>query len=829
VHGSPPRVDNPAVTADLLDGALWRCGSTAPGLAGDPGALHDNRIEWIEAIVPGTAAAALRAAGRWSWGADDRARLDGSDWWFVAGFDADPDDGPWRLELDGIATFADVWLNGEHVLHSENMFVGQAVPLERLEPANELAIRCAALDAAVVPKRPRARWKSRLVRSQSLRFQRTALLGRMPGCSAWGAPVGPWRPVRLQRRPLIEASTLRVRVEGADGGSVSARIELSAEVGTAVLCVGDQRAQLTPGPALVEGSVELAQVERWWPHTHGAQPLYDVAVELDGERHDLGRVGFRTIAVERGDGAFTLEVNGVRVFCRGATWGAPDQVSFAATRAEIRASLERARDAGMNMLRVPGYTAYEGPPFWELCDELGLLVWQDCMLASTDPPETEEFAAAIVEEVRCVFGELAPHPALALACGSAETYQQAAMYGLAPAGYRSAILEQTIPQTLAEIAPELCYLPSAPSGGDPPFTPDAGVAHYFGVGAFLRPPADARLAGLRFAGECLAFATPPEPVTIREVFGDESLAGHDPLWKRGVVRDGGASWDFEDVTNHYVRELFGVDPLTVRYSDPDHALDLQRASVCELMGGAMAEWRRPKSTCDGALVLCWQDAWPGAGWGLLDGLGRPKAPLHVLRRALAPTALLLIDEGLAGLRIHVLNDGPEPLAGRVLVRVFNAAAAEVEHAAAEVELQPHGALELNAETLLGGFRDLTRAYRFGPPAHDVVEVALLDREGRAVAIAHHLPGGPARPRLADIGLRARAREGAAGRWELTVETGLFAQYVAVDAGEHEPSDSWFHLAPGSAVTLALSGAGRPSGVVRALNAHQVPIGIEVPI
>jgi len=401
------------------------------------------------------------------------------------------------------------------------------------------------------------------------------------------------------------------------------------------------------------------------------------------------------------------------------------------------------------------------------------------------------------------------------------------MYGLPPAGYRSTILEQTIPQALESVAPEVPYVVTAPSGGDPPFTPATGIAHYFGVGAFLRPPADARLSGVRFAGECLAFGTPPEPETIRECFGSESVAGHDPTWKRAVIRDAGTSWDFEDVTSHYVRLLFDADPFMLRYSDPERALDLQRAAVCELMAAAMSEWRRPGSLCDGALILSWQDASPGAGWGLLDGLGRAKAPLYVLRRLLAPTSLLLIDEGLGGLWIHALNDGPAPLAGRLVLRLLDELGAQVECAEVELELEPHGAGSFNAETVLGGFRDLTRAYRFGSPAHDVVVVELLAATGEQLALAHHLPSGPARPRLPDIGLRASARPVGDGEWQLGLETTLFAQYVAIDSPGFEPSDSWFHMLAGERRTVALRGGlGRLRGSVRALNGPRVPIAVE---
>jgi beta-mannosidase len=829
------------VADDLLSGAAWECGATSPGACADPGDLAGSGVDWLAAEVPGTAASALRAAGRWSWGVDDTAVLDGRDWWFRCRFPGPGAAGAWQLELDGLATLADVWLNGLLVLHSDNMFVAHRVGVDALESENEIVIRCASLEAALGRRHGRPRWKSRLVRSQSLRWYRTTLLGRMPGWSRWAAPVGLWRPVRLREcagGPVIVRRTLASACDASgSGGSVTARIELrggESALENATLHVGSHSAVLEAAPladgdtSVLEGVVALDDVARWWPHTHGDQPLYPVALELDGQRIELGSVGFRTIEVDRSDGGFALSVNDVPVFCRGACWGSPDAVSLNPTRAEVRAQIEQARGVGMNMLRIGGYTCYEGADFWEACDELGMLVWQDCMIASVDPPDAPEFAAGFEREVREVFGELAGRPSLAVTCGSSETYQQASMYGLAPGSWDSPLLEHTIPEILSDVVPGIPYVPSSPSGGNPPFSTDVGVTHYFGVGAYLRSTADARLARVRFAAECLSFGNPPEPETVAEAFGDPALAGHDPRWKLTVARDAGTSWDFEDIRDHYVRELFGVDPMQVRYADPSRALDLGRATVCELMTTVLSDWRRGGSSCRGALLLTLRDLWPGAGWGLVDALGRPKAPLYALRPVFAPTAVLITDEGLGGLELHVLHDRPHRLDARLTLRVFNDAGLVTESGEREISLEPHGALSLQAEELLGGFRDLNYAYRFAPLTHDVIAVELSGEDGAPVARTCHLVAGPARPRLPDVGLAATATLDADGDWALTVATRLFAQYVAIDVPGFEPSVSWFHLLPGESTTVRLgrsAGQERPSGAVRCLNGH--PVRVEV--
>lgn len=828
------------MSSDVLADAVWECGAVLPGLIDDPPGLHGATIEWLPATVPGTAAGALRDAGRWKWGVEDQRLLDGQDWWFRCRFAAPDTDRDttgetprrWELRLDGLATIADVWLNDEHLLHSESMFRAHRLEVERLRSDNELVIRLAALDPVLARRHPRPRWKSRLVRSQALRWYRTTVLGRAPGWSRWAAPVGPWRPVELRaiedEIEIVERH-VQARCEG-EGGVVAVQVLLrcgSLRPAGAHLRIGEGRTALelegSGDHLLVKGDLHLAAVERWWPHTHGSQIRYPVTLEIEDVELSLGSVGFRELELDRSDGGFALSVNDTAVFCRGACWSPSDVVSFQSTPEEVHAAVRAARDAGMNMLRVAGYTCYEDDAFWEACDELGVLVWQDCMLVSTDPPEDRDFVNGLKLELRQQLARVGGRPALAVVCGGSETFQQPAMLGLDPERWRSVLLEQTIPALLAEILPEVPYVPSSPSGGELPFDADAGVVHYFGVGAYMRPLTDARLANVRFATECLAFATPPEPQTVNAAFGGALVAGHEPLWKATTARDAASSWDFEDVRDHYVRELFGRDPLDVRYSDPELALDFGRAAVAEVVSAVLDEWRRQKSSCAGALVLSFRDLWPGAGWGLLDSAGRPKSSWYAFARACAPRAVRILDEGLSGLHLHLYNDGPTPLTGRLRLTIFGASGAAVETAEQSIEVAPHASLQLKARQMFDGFRDLNAAYRFGPSTYDVVLAELEDEQGKRVGEAFHLPAGAGRPRLPDVGLMATLQRAGEDGWALSVSSRLFAQYVALDVPDFVASDSWFHLAPGRTRTVTLSSADSarvPSGSVRALNSME---------
>jgi beta-mannosidase len=365
--------------------------------------------------------------------------------------------------------------------------------------------------------------------------------------------------------------------------------------------------------------------------------------------------------------------------------------------------------------------------------------------------------------------------------------------------------------------PDLVVVPNSPSGGDLPFSTDAGVTHYYGVGAYGRPLEDARRAEVRFASECLAFANVPEPASLIEAGLTDP---REPAWAAGVPRDRGADWDFEGVRDHYVGRLYGVDPEVLRRDDPERYLTLGRAAVAEVMEATFAEWRRAASVTAGGLVWLYRDLAPGAGWGVVDVAGRPKSAWFALKRAFRPVQATLSDEGLNGLHAHLRNETAEEREVALSLTFTNEAGRVAAKAERTVSLGPRGAVTLTSTALLGRFFDATTAYRFGPAAHALAHLRLTDRDGAFLAEAFHFPAGrDATPR--ELGLSAALGEERGGlNLRVSAERHALGVHVALD-GEGRPSDNWFHLAPGAERHLALVGTkGRPSGTVRAVNGSE---------
>jgi len=347
------------------------------------------------------------------------------------------------------------------------------------------------------------------------------------------------------------------------------------------------------------------------------------------------------------------------------------------------------------------------------------------------------------------------------------------------------------------------------------------VAHYYGVGAYRRPLEDARRAEVRFASECLAFANVPDRRTIDALLGDGRVAPSDPLWKARVPRDHGAGWDFEDVRDTYLQQLFGVDPLALRASDPERYLRLGRTVSAEVMEATLGEWRRHGSPTGGALVWFLRDLWAGAGWGVIDVHGRPKSAYWALRRAFAPRALFLTDEGTNGVAAHLVNDGPEPVEGRLQLTVFRDGSLPLHSAEQPVRVEPRGSTRVWAEQVLGVFVDVGYAFRFGPPGHDLVVARWLGEADRPLApTAFHFPLG--RPSSIDPALQLEIRTlDVDGRPALELTANRFGQAVSLELEGADPDDDFFHLAPGVTHRVGLvahDGAGPPRGTAWPLNA-----------
>jgi beta-mannosidase len=584
------------------------------------------------------------------------------------------------------------------------------------------------------------------------------------------------------------------------------------------------------------GQLRIDNVATWIPHTHGVPNLYSISIHvtlaggMEVRIHDVP-AGFRTI----GQGKFCgdasqgpmIVVSGVPIFCRGMIWTPVNPISLNAPASEVRGRLAVLRDAGMNIVRVPGNSIWEDDAFHNACDELGILVWQDLMLARMDyPTEDSEFAALLTQEVRTELARVGRHASTAVICGGSEVEQQAAMLGLPPGIGRTSFVCKVLPMIAAELCSGIPVLPSSPCGGDLPFRLSTGVSHYFGVGAYLRPLTDARTAGVRFASACLAFANIPEQRLLDTIarIDPESASPGSAGWKRGVPRDAGMSWDFEDVRDHYLRLMYGVEPGELRRANPQFYLDLSRQLTGEIMATTVGEWRRAASPCAGAIILQAADLIPGCGWGVLDAEGMAKPALAILRRVCLPRAVWTTDEGLDGIDIHVANDSLEAFECTLRVALYRYDGIRVEEAARDIVVSAREVVRFGVEELLGRFIDANWAYRFGPRDHEVIVASVHIGTDDIPSLQHFQRVGPIslrRESYETLGLRGTA-EWHGEELHALVVASRPTWGVRIYAPGFVSDDSWFALEPGRPRRLVLrpleNGAIEPLVSISALNA-----------
>ncbi|MBM4076469.1 MAG: glycoside hydrolase family 2 protein, partial [Planctomycetes bacterium] len=479
--------------------------------------------------------------------------------------------------------------------------------------------------------------------------------------------VGPWRSIRCENGSVIlRKKWLHTSLDGTTGvGRIDCTVASCRPVTRAVLNIGNFSSDLKISPCdcetLISGETHVPNAPIWWPHTHGTPSRLSAELEVHTSegvcRFPMGNVGFRTVDVRRDNEGFEIIINGEPVFIRGACWTTSDIVSLNACEESLRHDLTLVRDAGANMLRVGGTMVYESDRFYELCDELGLLVWQDFMFANMDyPVDDPQFRKNIEQEVTEQLSRLASHPSVAIYCGSSEIEQQVTMLGLPIEYARKEWFVDRLPELCNQLHPGTSYVTSTPTGGVLPFHANKVLSHFYGIGAYCRSLSELRQADVKFSPECVAFAHLPEPATVVATTGKQTPITHSATWKKRVPRDADAGWDFEDIRDHYLKEQFHVDPASLRSWNLPRYVELSRVVPGEMQSAVFSEWRSSHSRCRGGLVWFFKDLLPGGGWGVVDSFGRPKSAYWALKRVWSNRQLVMTDEGINGVDIHLINE-----------------------------------------------------------------------------------------------------------------------------------------------------------------------------
>ncbi len=637
--------------------------------------------EWLPARVPGGIYTDLMAAGRipdpfYRLNADEERWIPEADWLYARTFEVDSsvlESDRAMLVFEGIDTFARVILNGREIGRPENGFIEHEFDVTDVlvEGENLVAVR---IDSA-----------TRICR------EREAEYGELPGHERvyarkpqyafgwdWGPELptcGIWRDVYVQaidhariasvRAPAtLDGETgrieLAVRLDRTDDAPLTVNVALSR--GTDIL----EELELHDVGDRAEATIEVEKPLIWWPAGMGDPELYDLLVRVRERGDELDRrelrVGFRTVDFEQEEDdageSFIVRINGRRVFCKGVNWIPTDSFLPRITAEKYRRLLEAAVEENNNMVRVWGGGIYEHDRFYELCDELGLMVWQDFMFACGEYPNLDWFHAEVEREAEAVVRRLRHHPSLVVWCGDNENHMGHDNWGWPETFHGWPIYHEILPRVLERLDPDRAYWPGSPYGGENSNCETHGDTHIWSVWHGSRDYRRYLDTRPRFVSE-FGFQAFPTLDTVLEFAEPEDLSlDSEVMLARQKCPNG----------NDRLREAIGLF-----YPEPQNFDDVMLYTQMvqgEAMKTGIEHWRRLKWHTAGTIIWQLNDCWPAISWALVDGSLRRKPAHYFVRRAYAPVLVTAHDDG-NDIAVWGINDTGTTVSGTADIERFN--------------------------------------------------------------------------------------------------------------------------------------------------------------
>lgn len=654
-----------------------------------------DESEYIAADVPGSVYGDLLANGRmedpfWKDNELQACELMEKDYEYIESFDPQPEVltcDRILLRFDGIDTIADITLNGVMLGSTNNMHRAWEYDVkELLQPKGNIL--------QVLLHSPN-RWIREAFEKCNTLGQEDCMRGfphiRKAHCMFgwdWGPHLpdaGIFRPVSLigidfgridgvyirqehERTAATEEGSLRPIVK-----SVMLKIDVSTEM---LACADkaeavDYTVEITaPNGTTAEyenspTSILIKEPKLWWPNGYGEQKLYRIKVSLryDGEEIDAWekRIGLRTMTVRRekdewGE-SFAHEVNGITVFAMGADYIPEDNLLGRVNIKTTKALLEKAVFANFNTIRVWGGGYYPSDWFYDLCDEMGLIVWQDFMFACAAYELTPDFEENIRLEFIDNIKRIRHHASLGLWCGNNEMEWFASIPNNAwikkPSEIRDYFFmyERLIPKTLKQYDPETFYWPASPSSGgslDDPNDPNRGDVHFWEVWGGGKPFTEYRKYYFRYASE-FGFQAYPSVKTVK-TFTDDS---NDMNPFSYIMEKHERHVDGNNLFMNYIQQSYKYP---TDFNTFVYTTQLLQADAIRY---AAEHYRRNRGRCMGAVYWQLNDCWPVISWSSVDYCGRLKALQYAAKRFFAPVMISCEEQGMMSAKVKINRQHPD--------------------------------------------------------------------------------------------------------------------------------------------------------------------------
>lgn len=661
--------------------------------------------EWMPATVPGTVHTDLLSNGIiedpfYRLNEKDLQWIDKVDWEYRTTFTVNSlmlEKKHMNLVFEGLDTYADVYMNDQLILQADNMFrtwrvnIGvhlhngkNAVRIVFRSPVNEGLRRLKEYGIPLAADNDQSETGG--VGDQKV----SPFIRKAPYHFGWDwgprlVTSGIWRQVWLEAWDEVRIDNIQLKINELK--EKQAEVTVQAEVmsdGSAIqefrLFVDDslanhRTANLATGMNLIEIPLTINDPVMWWPNGIGEQKLYRIRVEIgkDGSMADQleMKTGLRMVRLVQdpdpdGKGeSFYFEVNGQPVFSKGANY-IPGDVFLPRVSPEIYEFIIRsAAEANINMLRVWGGGIYEDDLFYDLCDQYGILVWQDFMFACAMYPGDDRFLEGVRQEAIDNVKRLRHHPCLVLWCGNNEIevawaqWEENRGWGWKQrynGERRTAIWEaydtlfhRILPLVVSEFSPEIPYWHSSPSAGFgqlASYETRSGDMHYWGVWHGLHPLSDFRKYRARFMSE-YGFQSFPEFNSVKKYTLPED---------HHIESEVMMAHQRSGIGNLRIRQYMESDYIIP--DDFEKFLYVGQLLQAEAIRKAIESHRADRPYCMGTLYWQLNDCWPVASWSGMDYYGRWKALHYAAKESFKPV-ILVVDESDGKMHVRVVSDLPE--------------------------------------------------------------------------------------------------------------------------------------------------------------------------
>ena len=588
------------------------------------------------------------------------------------------------LHCEGLDTLADVFINGQLAASTDNMHRSYEMNIKSLirEGINNIRILLRS-PVKFIDKKDEENplWGS----DDAMKGFSHIRKGHSMFGWDWGPQIpdsGIWRSISIIACGQERLSDIYItQKHDVDKAMLDIRVRLSNNAAVNSYDTGKLRLKViltAPDGRTLEQSIQVTcqeehlmfQVDKpelWWPNGYGDHPLYHVEVYLTGSEGQLDSrsldIGLRTIRVRRekdqwGE-SFEFEINGVSIFAMGADYIPEDNLLPRCSRQRTEKLIKSCIAANFNCIRIWGGGYYPEDYFYELCDQYGLLVWQDFMFACAVYELTAEFAQNIKKEAEDNIRRLRHHASLAIWCGNNEMETGWANWSFPKTdkhrSHYTQMFEELLPQVAAEFDPNTFYWPSSPSSGggfDKPNDENIGDVHYWDVWHGLKPFTDYRNFYFRFVSE-FGFQSFPGMKTVESFTLPEDRNIFSYVMEKHQ-KNGSANGKIL----YYLSENFKYP------KDFDALLYTSQLLQAEAIKYGVEHWRRNRGRCMGAIYWQLNDCWPVASWASVDYFGRWKALHYFAKRFFSPIILTACEEGLK-VSLHVSNESMQELNGEI--------------------------------------------------------------------------------------------------------------------------------------------------------------------